>query len=255
MLSCFNDLTCCSACPDVYCSIREHNHQSLETSLLERTIKINKNKQKFNNSRCLIEGGCLLFYQLDPVWHQWDNFKIHTARSKTGLWKLFCKSGLTWLTWHAHTENLLWGYHFNKREERYLIRKAAGAELKTSDKLQDTFQEAFTGLDASNFDFVFLLTVKANAFQDVYMSRQWGSFPGAWAGLLTTWWVSLFDTDSLSQGLKTGLPPRCPKMFLWQTHTHTKCGMPIKTLNYSSRCLSYTDIQQHMHFGSSILKQ
>ena len=64
---------------------------------------------------------------------------------------------------------------FNKGEEWYLIRKGAGAELKISDSLiriQNIFQEAFTELDASNFDFVFLLTVKANAFQDVSMSRQ-----------------------------------------------------------------------------------
>lgn len=133
------------------------------------------------------------------------------------------------LTWRTHTENLLWGYHFNIREERCLIRKAAGEELKTSDKLisiQDSFQGAFAGLNAANFDFVFLLTVRANVFQALYMSRQRDSFPGVCAGLFTTWTVTLFDTDTLSQGPETGSPPKHPRQWrrkdVSMAHTHTE---------------------------------
>lgn len=69
-----------------------------------------------------------------------------------------------------------------------MIRKAAGAELKTSGKLisiQDPFQGALAGLGAANFDYVFLRPVRANVFQALYMSQR-DSFPGVYAGLFTT---------------------------------------------------------------------
>lgn len=72
--------------------------------------------------------------KLDTKWHQWGNLKwIEQGRNWTveavlQVWADRCSHG-------ARTENLLWGYHFNIREERCLIRKAGGAELKTSDKL------------------------------------------------------------------------------------------------------------------------
>lgn len=79
--------------------------------------------------------------KLDTKWHQWGNLKwIEQGRNwiveaVLQVWADRCSHG-------TRTGNLLWGYHFNIREERCLIRKAGGAELKTSDKLisiQDPF--------------------------------------------------------------------------------------------------------------------
>ncbi len=128
----------------------------------------------------------------------------------------------------TRTENFLWGYHFNIREERCLIRKAAGAELKTSDQLisiQDPFQGAFAGLYAANFDFVFQsgqMCFRLSTWADKETVSQEDVLDCLLHDQALDLTLTLSHRAQKPGRLQDGQDNKEGRMSLWHTHTHTR---------------------------------